>query len=95
MKPIRKRSQLQRFLWMLRHPLLYCRAAAICQLRGKRIYREYIECMCEGYDPEFRRSERRKRRKPYHIYGQSRRIQVGPTTYKKNIGLVTFGRNVL
>ena len=95
MKPIRQRNKLQTFLWMLRHPLLYRRAEVICQLRRKRIYREYIECMCEGSDSEFRRSERRKRRKPYHIYGQSRRIQVGPTTYKKNIGMVTFGRNVL
>ena len=65
MKPIRQRSQLQIFLWMLRHPLLYCRAAAICQLRGKRIYREYIECMCEGYDPEFERWWRKEKKKLY------------------------------
>ncbi|MBD5419804.1 MAG: hypothetical protein HDR47_01050 [Bacteroides sp.] len=74
MKPIRQRNKLQTFLWMLRHPLLYRRAEVICQLRRKRIYREYLECMRNEYDPAHERWRRREFRKP-------RRIQTGITTY--------------
>ena len=62
MKAIKKRSGWQRFLWHIRHPLLSCRAAALSEIHRKRILREYKECMCKGYDPEFERWWRKELR---------------------------------
>ena len=74
MKAIKKRSEWQNLLRVLRNNEGYRRMLNIRTLRRKRICREYKECMCKGYDPEFERWWRKEQRKP-------RRIQVGPTTY--------------
>ncbi len=75
MKARKKRSNWQIFLWGLRHPLLYCRASALCQLRRKRIQREYIDCIMNEYDPEFERWWRkemremnRRKKAPDYVY---------------------------
>ena len=74
MKAIRKRSEWQNLLRVLRNNEGYLRVLNIRKLRRERICREYKECMCKGYDPEFERWWRREQRKPY-------RIQLGPNFY--------------
>ena len=78
MKAIRKRSEWQKFLWHIRHPWLSCRAAALYEIRRKRVLREFIEWDYkenkEEYEREFRKELRRERRKPI-------RVQRGPNIY--------------
>ena len=66
----KKRSQWQIFLWGLRHPWLYCRAAAIYEIHRKRVLREYIEwdykVNKKEYDREFEKAWRRERRELYN-----------------------------
>lgn len=78
MRARKKRTSWQIFLWGLRHPWLYCRAAALYEIHHKRISREVMEWnqkQVNKYDPEFERWWRREQRKP-------RRIKVGFNTYK-------------
>ena len=62
----KKRSQWQIFLWGLRHPWLYCRAAVIYEIHRKRVLREFIEWDYQEnkkeYEREFRKEWRRQMR---------------------------------
>ena len=75
MKKINRRSEWQNLLRTLRNNTAYRRMLNIRELRRKRLQREYTECMCKGYDPEFERWWRREQRKPH-------RIQLGPNFYE-------------
>ncbi|MDE5841210.1 MAG: hypothetical protein K2H49_09850 [Muribaculaceae bacterium] len=75
MKAIKKRSEWQNLLRVLRNNAGYLRVLNIREIHRKRIQREYTECMCSGYDPEFERWWRKEQRKPH-------RIKVGFNSYE-------------
>ena len=78
MKKIKKRSEWQNLLRVLRNNAAYCRMLNIREIHRKRVLREYIEwdykVNKKEYDREFEKEWRREQRKP-------RRIQLGPNFY--------------
>lgn len=79
MKAIRKRSEWQNLLRVLRNNTGYLRVLNIREIHRKRVLREYIEwdykVNKKEYEREFRKEIRRERRKPI-------RVQRGPNFYE-------------